>query len=255
MLRPFQFERDFDAAAPAPEPVRKPPAKSAAETLAEQQEAVRNQAMARARAEFEQKLENARQKALEEGYAKGLAEGRAAAEQELAGDTHRLAQQLSDALPALRSAMHQQATQLAAEAGAFVAQVVAKLLPGLEADLAGLRLERFLAEALRAAPKAASILVRVSPASAERARAALDRLGLVAEAPSAIEIRPDPELSTGAAQVTWAQGGIALSPARVANAVLDACRTLAGPAPVLDVKKPRGRRGRPTPPSLEALPT
>jgi flagellar assembly protein FliH len=253
MLRPFQFERDFDTAAPKPEPVRKPPAKSAAEALAEQQEAARKQALARARAELEQKLDDARQKALEEGYAKGLAEGRAAAEEDLAGDTRRLAQQLSDALPGLRSAMRQQATQVAAEAGTFVAQVVAKLLPGLEADLAGLRLERFLEDALRSAPKAAAILVRVSPASAERARAALERLSLVAEGPPAIEIRPDPELGTGAAQVSWGQGGIALSPARVAKAVLDACRTLAGPAP--DAKKPSGRRGRPTSPSLEALPT
>jgi hypothetical protein len=131
--------------------------------------------------------------------------------------------------------------------------VVAKLLPGLEADLAGLRLERFLEEALRSAPKATAILVRVSPDAAEHARAALDRLVLVADGLPSIEIRPDPELSTGAAQVSWEQGGIALSPARVAKAVLDACHTLAAPAP--GAKKPAGRRGRPTSSSLGALPT
>jgi flagellar assembly protein FliH len=253
MLQPFQFERDFDLAAPEPEPVRKDPAKTAAESLAEQQEAARKQALARARAEFEQKLESARRHAFEEGFAKGAAEGRAAAEQELAGDTRRLAQLLSDALPALRSSIAQHAAQVAADAGAFVAQVVAKLLPGLEADLAGLRLERFLEEALRSAPKATAILVRVSPDAAEPARAALDRLVLIADGLSSVEIRPDPELSTGAAQVSWEQGGIALSPARVAKAVLDACHTLAGPAP--GAKKPAGRRGRPTSSSLEALPT
>jgi flagellar assembly protein FliH len=262
MPQPFPFARDFDAAPPMPA------AKRAADAEAAEQQAARRQAaLARARAELEQKLAAARQEGLEEGLARGRAEGRTEAEQDLAGEASRLAQALADAVPALRAAIDEQVARVAAEAGGFVAQAVAKLLPGLEVLLGPLRLERFVADALRSAPRASGITLKVAPDVAPRAAAALARLAPDLGAAAPVAIRPDPALSPGALQVMWEQGGIAMTPKHLSDSILDACRTLLGgalpvaepttpehaaPGPATSPARGRPRRRALSPPPAEA---
>ncbi|MEK0084974.1 hypothetical protein [Benzoatithermus flavus] len=224
MPQPFPFTRDFDRL--PPQSAAKPTEKAGAEERAARRQA----ALERARAELERKLADARRQGHEEGFAKGVAEGRAAAEQDLAGEALRLARAFADAVLPLQAAMEEQVARVVAEAGSFVAQAVAKLLPGLEAQLGSLRLERFVEEALRSAPRASSIVLSVAPDACERTRMALTRLAPAIGSTARVEIRPDPTLAAGTLQVSWEQGGIALSPASLARSILDACRILAGEA-------------------------
>jgi flagellar assembly protein FliH len=231
MTRPFRFERDFDnePAGRSAEPMRpQTPVELAVQT-----------ASARLRADFDKRLEAARANAFEEGRDAGRREGQDAAAASLAGETERLARAIADALPPLQATVRAQVQEITDEAIRFVVELVERLLPGLEADLGELRLERFLERALRTAPRAASLAVAVPTDALPDAEAALARLGPLVGTPLTVQLHGDPGLSRGDARVTWEQGGMALQPSRAARTMLEACARLAGRSPPARPMRPR----------------
>lgn len=211
--RPFRFERDFDA---------RPAAATAAQEGVPSPEALRREALERARAELAGGIEAARREAFEEGRRQGRAE----AEDAIGAESLRLVRLLAGAAEAAQAGVERHTALLGEEAGRFVAGLMTLLLPGLERELAGLRLERFVEEALGAAPGAARVVVRVPPAELVAAEAALDRLQILPGGPAAVELREEPGLEAGAAEVVWEHGGMALDPRPVAEAILAACARL-----------------------------
>ena len=221
MTRPFQFDRDFDSTDPIPRPLDRP--MTAIETAVAA-------ATIRLKADFETRLQRACADAEAVGRLAGRQEGEDRAAASLGAETERLARAIAESVPVLQAELNAQVKGATDELVHFVAELLEKLLPGLEAELGELRLERFLERALRDAPKVARLAVSVPEGALPMAEAALERLGPQLGTPIAVHLRGDAELEEGEARATWEQGGMALQPSRVAKAIIDACAKLAGRA-------------------------
>jgi flagellar assembly protein FliH len=219
-FRPFRFERDFDAEPRGTADGGLPP---------DPIELVRRRALDSARSEFEARLEAARKAAFAQGLAEGEARGRAEAEATLEARCQAFLENVAQALPRLWAEREADARKFATAAGAFLVEVIEKLLPGLEAELGQTRLERFLIEALKASPRGARLLIEVEPGELASTQAALQHLGNLAAAPPIVV--ETAALGAGEVRVSWEHGGMALTPAKVAEAILEACTSATGLTP------------------------
>jgi flagellar assembly protein FliH len=219
-FRPFRFERDFDAEPRGAADGGLPPNPI---------ERARRQASDSARHEFEARLQAVREAAFAQGLAEGEARGRAEAEASIEARSQALLENVARALPRLSDEREADAARFAAAAGAFLVEVVEKLLPGLEANLGEARLERFLIEALKASPRGARLLIEVQPGELASTQAALQHLGDLAAAPPIVVEAA--EFGEGEVRVSWEHGGMALVPAKVAEAILEACKAATGLTP------------------------
>jgi flagellar assembly protein FliH len=218
--RRFLFDRDLAA-----EEVL-PPDPAGKRRIPTPEEAV-EAALHKARLEFERRLKQADEAAYERGLAEGreqgIEQGRRLECEESEQRTRRHIAAIAEHLQVLRGDMGSRAQQLEEEAGAFVAKLVGKLLPGLEAKLASIRLDRFVRDALAIARNSPVVLIR-TPADGDGAleRALRPLLAEIGHA-GTVEIKKDATLGPGALSVSWGSGGIALDPARTAREIVAIC--------------------------------
>jgi flagellar biosynthesis/type III secretory pathway protein FliH len=226
--RPFLFDRDLEdeEEVPSGKAGRLPPP-----TLEEAVEA----ALRKARTGFEKTLkqagDTAYERGLADGRAKGIEEGRNLERQEGETEIRTTLAAMAERLQALQDDLATCRQTLETEAGAFVAHLVAKLLPGLEAKLSGVRLERFIRDALATARNSPVVVVRMPPAGDETTEETLRRLIAEIGHAGTVEIKTDATLEPGALSVSWGAGGVSLDPARAAREIVAICARELGVAP------------------------
>ncbi|WP_207462326.1 hypothetical protein [Azospirillum sp. SYSU D00513] len=224
--RPFLFERDLGAEElPLPGKAGARPAMTPEETV--------ETALSKARADFEKKLKKAEEEAyrcgLADGRAQGIEQGRTLEREDAEAETRRNLAVIANQLTELKGDLTARAQSLEEEAGTFVARIVAKLLPGLEAKLSDIRLERFVRDALVTAQNSPAVVLRLPADSGDTEQTLQSLIAEIGHA-GTVEIKRDPALNPGAVAVSWGGGGISLDPTRTAREIVEICRReLGGP--------------------------
>lgn len=171
-----------------------------------------------------------------EGYAAGLVEGHAAG---LAEALNRIEAQAAQALESLSGAVDVLLADraayragLEAEMSAFAGDLAERVLPELAGLMGQSRLEAEIGRVVRRAVGSPALVIRLSPAVAERLEPGLVSTG--AAAGQAVRVLPDPALDRADVHAEWRHGRSRYSFAAICRSVLTMIRQAAPQHPTSD---------------------